>query len=95
MHTWHGEHAAWNLWWHNFGVDLHLHHPVPFGTAGMAHVSPVLHAEEGMPKYAWFEPVLCLGYQHIYSDVYQCLTRNWTVIHTKQVVWDLEALFGL
>ena len=61
----------------------------------MAHVSPALRAKRGARKYARSEPVLCLGYQHIYSDVYRCLTRHGTVIHTKQVVWDVEAPLGV
>ena len=94
-HAQRGEHAAWNLWRHNFGVDSRLHCVVPFGTAGMVHVRPVLRAKRGAPKYTRSEPVLCLGYQHIYSDVCRCLTKHGTVIHTKQVVWDLEAPLGL
>ena len=61
----------------------------------MAHVSPALRAQRGAPKYEQTEPVLCLGYQHVYSDVYRCLTKHGTVIHTKQVVWDLEAPLGV
>ena len=66
----HGEHTAWCLWRHNFGVDPRLHQAVLLGTTGMAHVSPALHAKHGAPKYTQSELVLCLGYQHIYSDVY-------------------------
>ena len=51
--------------------------------------------KRGAPKYSRLELVLCLGYQHIYSDVHQCLTWHGTVIHTKQVVWDLKAPLGL
>ena len=48
-----------------------------------------------MLKYKQTEPVLCLRYQHIYSDMHWCLTKHGTVIHTKQVVWDLKALLGV
>ena len=47
------------------------------------------------PKYERTEPVLCLGYQHVYSDVYRCLTKHGNVIHTKQVVWDFEDPLGV
>ena len=94
-HVRRGEHASWNPWHRQFGADSRLHRAVPFGAAGMAHVSPALRAKRGAPKYERTEPVLCLGYQHVYSDVYRCLTKHGTVIHTKQVVWDLEAPLGV
>ena len=39
--------------------------------------------------------MICLGYQHVYSDVYRCLTRHGTIIHSKQVVWDVDAPLGV
>jgi hypothetical protein len=32
---------------------------------------------------------------HMYTDVYKCLTRHNTIIHTEQVVWDMKAPLGI
>ena len=65
-HSRRGDHKAPSPWHHNFGVDAQMHRAVPFGTAGRAHVSPALRSKRGAPKYKWTEPVICLGYQHMY-----------------------------
>ena len=44
-HVRRGEHTSWNPWHRQFGVDSRLHRAVPFGAAGMAHVSPALRAK--------------------------------------------------
>ena len=94
-HSRRGDHRAPRPWHHNFNTGARMHRAVPFGTAGRAHVSPALRAKRGAPKYERTEPVICLGYQHIYSDVYRCLTRHGTIIHSKQVVWDIDAPLGV
>ena len=94
-HSRRGDHRAPSPWHHNFKTGARMHRAVPFGTAGRAHVSPALRAKRGSPKYERTEPVICLGYQHVYSDVYRCLTRHGTIIHSKQVVWDVDAPLGV
>ena len=41
------------------------------------------------------EPVLMLGYQHMYSDAFRCLTTRGTIIHTVRVNWHLQAPLGI
>ena len=36
-----------------------------------------------------------VGYQHMYTSVYKCLTAHGTIIHTEQVSWDMEAPLGI
>ena len=68
---------------------------VPFGTAGFAFVPAEMRKRRGAPKYERSEPVLCVGYQHMYTVVYKCLTRHNTIIHSEQVRWDLDAPLGV
>ena len=72
-----------------------MHRRVPFGMAGRAQVSPALRSKQGLPKYERTEPAICIGYQHLYSDVFRCLTKHSFIIHSKQVVWDQEAPLGI
>ena len=41
------------------------------------------------------EPVLMLGYQHMYSNVFRCLTTRGTIIHTVRVSWHLQSPLGI
>ena len=61
----------------------------------MAYIPKSVRAKRGAPKYLRSEPVLMLGYQHVYSDVYRCLTQRGTIVHTKQVRWDMEGEIGV
>lgn len=79
----------------NTGVPPKVGHLVPFGTPGRAYVPKELRAKRGAPKYARSEPVLMIGYQHVYTNVYKCLTQHGTVIHTEQVVWDKDPVLGV
>ena len=36
-----------------------------------------------------------IGYQHMYTTVYKCLTAHGIIIHTEQVPWDMEAPLGI
>ena len=71
----------------NTGVEPDPSHMVPFAMPGHAYVPPEVRKRRGTPKYMRAEPVLMLGYQHVYSKVYKCLTRHNTIIHTSQVQW--------
>ena len=71
----------------NTGVKPDVSHLVPFGMPGFAFVPKEVRARRGAPKYMRSEPVLMLGYQHVYSKVYKCLTRHNTIVHTSQVQW--------
>ena len=42
---------------------------VPFGCAGYAYVDEKLRSQRGRPKHLRAEPAVCVGYQHMYSDV--------------------------
>ena len=78
----------------NVGVPPLNHRLVPFGTPGWAYVPKELREKRGAPKYQRSEPVLMIGYQHMYTHVYKCLTVHNTVIHTEQVKWDTKAPLG-
>ena len=41
------------------------------------------------------EPVLMLGYQHMYSNVFRCLTTRGNMIHTVSVSWHLQSPLGI
>ncbi|MGA1173526.1 MAG: NADH-quinone oxidoreductase subunit D [Ilumatobacteraceae bacterium] len=60
---------------------------MPWGCAGYAFVPEALRKARGAPKYLRTEPVLLIGYQHFYTNVYKMLTRHGTIIHGEQVVW--------
>ena len=83
----------------NTGVAPDVSRMVPFGMAGYAYVPAEVRKRRGAPKYERSEPVLMIGYQHVYSMVYKCLTRHNTIIHTSQVRWmpgqDLGVFPGL
>ena len=79
----------------NIGVPPRNHRLVPFLTAGWAYVPKELRQKRGAPKYRRSEPVLMIGYQHMYTTVYKCLTAHGTIIHTEQVSWDMEAPLGI
>ena len=68
---------------------------VPFGTAGWCFIPGKLRQRRHAPKYERAEPVLCVGYQHMYTTVYRCLTRHNTVVHSEQVYWDLKQPLGV
>ena len=68
---------------------------VPFGTAGYAFTDEQLRKARGAPKYLRAEPVVLLGFQHIYTDVYECLTRHNTIIRVEQVAWNVDKPLGL
>ena len=68
---------------------------VPFGSAGWCFIPEGLRKRRGAPKYERAEPVLCIGYQHMYTVVYKCLTRHNTVVHSEQVAWNLKAPKGV
>ena len=54
-----------------------------------------LRRKRGAPKYARSEPVLLVGYQHMYTTVYKCLTAHGTIVRVEQVSWDLHANLGV
>ena len=68
---------------------------VPFGAAGWCFIPENLRRRRGAPKYERAEPVLCVGYQHMYTVVYKLLTRHNTFVHSEQVYWDLRAPLGI
>ena len=67
---------------------------VPFGTPGWCFIPEEVRKKRGAPKYLRAEPVLLVGYQHMYTTVFKCLTRHNTIVHSEQVCWDLEAPRG-
>ena len=79
----------------NVGVPPRNHRLVPFGTPGWAYVPKELRQKRKAPKYMRSEPVIMIGYQHMYTSVYKCLTAHGTVIRTEQVMWDMEAQLGV
>ena len=58
---------------------------MPFGCAGYAYVDEKLRSQRGRPKHLRAEPVVCVGYQHLYSNVYKCLARHGTIVRTRKV----------
>ena len=66
---------------------------VPFGTAGYAWVPESLRSSRG-GKHVTAEPVLCLGWQDMYSKVYKVLTPHGTVRHTSKVTWHHDQPLG-
>ena len=83
-----------SLWWLSTGAQPRLDRLVRFGAAGYAYVDKNLRQSRGTPAYIRAEPVLLVGYQNMYTHVYQCLTRHGTKIFCEQVRWDLEAPLG-
>ena len=67
---------------------------VPFGCPGWAYIPKQHRKKRGGGKHMRTEPILCIGYQHMYTRVYKCLTRRGTVIHTEQVSWDMDSPLG-
>ena len=72
-------------WFLNTGLDAQVHKLVPWGTPGYAYVPKALRQARGAPIYRRTEPVLCYGYQHMYTYVSKCLTAHNTIIHSEQV----------
>ena len=79
----------------NVGKPPRLDRLVPFGSAGYAFVPEELRRERGWGKSVRSEPVLMLGYQHMYSRVYKCLTMHGTIVHTEKVQWHLKQQKGV
>ena len=73
-------------WFLNTGLEAQVHKLVPWGTPGYAYVPKALRQARGTPIYRRTEPVLCYGYQHMYTYVYKCLTAHNTIIHSEQAV---------
>ena len=85
----------WSPWRINTGADPNMRMAVPFGCAGYAYTSEKLRARRGAPKYLRAEPIVCLGYKHMYSNVYKCLTRHGSTIEVEKVEWDMSAPLGV
>ena len=68
---------------------------VPFGTPGFCFVPPKLRSRRKAPKYERAEPVLMVGNQHMYNNVYRCLTRHNTIVSSEQIFWNLKAPLGI
>ena len=68
---------------------------VPFGQPGWCFIPTKLRQRRNAPKYERAEPVLMVGYQHMYTTVYRCLTRHNTIVHSEQVFWDMKAPLGV
>ena len=79
----------------NIGVKPRLDRAVPFGTAGYAFVNPDVRKARGWSKSVRSEPVLMLGYQHMYSRTYKCLTAHGSVIHVDKVRWCPQEPLGV
>ena len=77
----------------NLGVPAWKGGLVPFGTAGYVWVPESLRGSRG-GKHVTAEPVLCLGWQDMYSNVYKVLTLLGTVQHTSKVTWHHDQLLG-
>ena len=79
----------------NLGVKPKLTRFVQFGAPGYAFVPKEVRARRGWSKTMKSEPVLMLGYQHMYSNVFRCLTTRGTIIHTVRVSWHLQSPLGI
>ena len=77
----------------NLGVPAWKGGLVPFGTAGYAWIPESLRSSRG-GKHVTAEPVLCLGWQEMYSKVYKVLTPLGTVRHTSKVTWHHDQPLG-
>ena len=77
----------------NLGVPAWKGGLVPFGTAGYAWVPESLRSSRG-GKHVTAGPVLCLGWQDMYSKVYKVLTPHGTVRHTSKVTWHHDQPLG-
>ena len=64
------------------------------GALRATHTFQSLRQARGTPIYRRTEPVLCYGYQHMYTYVYKCLTAHNTIIHSEQVDWIMDAPLG-
>ena len=84
--------APWKL---NIGTAAKMARLVPFGTPGYAFTDERLRMSRNAPKYLRAEPVVMMGYQHMYTETYECLTRHNTVIRVEQVAWDVDKPLGL
>jgi hypothetical protein len=79
----------------NIGVQPRPEYFVPFGCPGYAFIDEKLRKQRGAPKYLRAEPVLMVGYQHMYSNVFKCLTQHGSIIEVEKVHWDTSAPLGV
>jgi hypothetical protein len=94
--TYRGQHYSFSSPWKlNVGTDPNLDRLVPWGQPGYAYIPAELRKARGAPKYLRAEPVLMLGYQFMYTDVYKVLTRHGTTLHTEQVSWCMDKPKGV
>ena len=94
--TYRGDHHKFQSPWRlNVGVNPRLDRLVPWGQPGYAFIPEELRKSRGAPKYLRAEPVLLIGYQFMYTNVYKVLTRHGTTIDTEQVTWCMDAPRGI
>ena len=75
--TYRGQHYSFSSPWKlNVGTDPNLDRLVPWGQPGYAYIPAELRKARGAPKYLRAEPVLMLGYQFMYTDVYTFMTAQ-------------------
>ena len=79
----------------NVGVPPRNDRLVPFGSPGWAYIPESLRQQRGDPKYKKAEPVLMLGYSHMYTREYKLLTTDGSIIRREQVKWDLSKDCGV
>ena len=79
----------------NVGVPPRNDRLVPFGAPGWAFIPEDLRKQRGDPKHKKAEPVLMLGYSHMYTREYKLLTTDGSVIRREQVNWDLTKECGI
>ena len=94
--TYRGDHHSFRSPWQlNVGVAPRLDRLVPWGQPGYAYVPEDLRKARGAPKYLRSEPILLIGYQFMYTNVYKVLTRHGTTIDTEQVTWCMDMPRGV
>ena len=79
----------------NTGVKPRGDRLVPFGAPGWAFIPEELRASRGTGKHLRMEPVLMLGYSHMYTRCYKLLTAQGTIIRREQVEWLLDKPLGI
>ena len=79
----------------NVGVKPRLDRAVPFDTPGYAFVHPDVRKARGWIKSVRSEPVLMLGYQHMYARTYKCLTERGSIMHLDKVRWCPQEPLGM
>ena len=65
------------------------------GTPGYAYVHPDVRKAQGWSKSVRSEPVLMLGYQHMYSRMYKCLIEHGSISHVNKVRWSPQEPLGV